>query len=157
MGVTVGCFLPILWMGRLRLWAFWTGLVPSWGASLRKSQKGGRQGPRICHKTYWVAFPRNDQGATICSLQGTQCHFRNPSEIRNHLETSKGADARAHPTPARAEAQSRALASSGPQGRFEGPQINLLSPTEEARVLESWALLFLSSPRRILFTGYPAT
>ena len=127
------------------------------GSFPAEKPEGRPPGAQDLSQTYWVAFPRNDQGATICSLQGTQCHFRNPSEIRNHLETSKGADARAHPTPARAEAQSRALASSGPQGRFEGPQINLLSPTEEARVLESWALLFLSSPRRILFTGYPAT
>ena len=119
--------------------------------------QGGCQGPRIWHKTYWVAFARNDQGATICSLQGTQCHFRNPSEILDHLETSKDADARAHPTPAGAEAQSGALASSGRQGKFEGLQINLLSPTEEARVPESWALLFLFSPRRILFTEHPAT
>ena len=73
------------------------------------------------------------------------------------MEAGKDADARAHPTSAEAEAQSRDLASSGPQGKFEGPQINLLSPTEEARVLESWALLFLFFPRRILFIGHPAT
>lgn len=75
MSVMVGCFLPILWMGRLRLWAFWTGLVPSWGASLRKSQKGGCQGPRICHKTYWVAFPRNDQGTPFVPAREPNATF----------------------------------------------------------------------------------